>query len=101
MEVSSIKFSESYKAFSECRKSLLASSEPYSRLPIASAMPHLFSGVSTTHNPFFSIVQAGLPIQNKTLFFNQNTIRLNEWAKQEVISIAEYMSTTLGIKAVI
>ena len=44
VEVSSIKFSESYKAFSECRKNLLQASEPYSRLPIASAMPHRFSG---------------------------------------------------------
>jgi len=44
----------------------------------------VFWGVNNTESVFLYRT-GGLPIQNMTLFFNQNTIRLNEWAKQEVI----------------
>lgn len=101
VEVSSIKFSDSYKVFSECRKNLLPAPEQYGLLPVASLKPHRFSGFSTAQTPSFSAEQGVPSVQNKPLFFNQGKIRLNEWAKQEVISIAEYMSMALGIKAVI
>jgi hypothetical protein len=50
VQVSSIKFTDGYKEFSECRKNLLPASDEYNVLSAVSTKQHRFPAVSTAQN---------------------------------------------------
>ncbi len=101
VQVSSIKFSDSYKEFSECRKNLLPAADEYNVLSAVSTKQHRFAAVSTAQNQVSQAAQNSQPLQNKTLYFNPRNIRLNDWLKKEVIAVAEYLRSSPASTAVI
>jgi outer membrane protein OmpA-like peptidoglycan-associated protein len=101
VQVSSIKFSDGYKEFSDCRKNLLPPSEQDNVLPTVSTKQHRFATVSTAQNQVSQAAQNSQPLQNKTLYFNPGNIRLNDWLKNEVIAVADYMRSSPASTAVI
>ncbi len=101
VQVSSIKFSDSYKEFSECRKNLLPAADEYNVLSAVSTKQHRFTAGSTAQNQLSQAAQNSQPLQNKTLYFDSGNIRLNDWLKKEVIAVAEYMRSSPASTAVI
>jgi sodium-type flagellar protein MotY len=104
VEVSSVRFTESYKEFSMCREKLEPAAEAFNLQSALLTNPiHILdtSPAETRSPPTLPGSQTVQNIQSRTLFFNQGDIRLNDWAKQEVIAIVVAMRSSSDTKALI